>query len=250
MAVFDPKAVQALYRDDASVAAYLEEVDSIGLWASEQRLAERFFKKSDRILDIGCGAGRTTFHLYRLGYTGIIGLDYSEKMIAVCRQQAVARQMDIPFVRADARKLPYGQGAFDAVLFSFNGLMTIPGRDNRLQAMGEIFRVLKTGGVFLFSTHDRDNPAFRDIWTRYSRTWGTPRADRRLVDYGDLYFVERENGPEGFLHVPSQQEMLAFIGESGFVLEYFALRDSIAQESALLKQRAANNFFWVVKKPS
>lgn len=36
----------------------------IGLWASEEFVFNKFVQKQASVLDVGCGAGRTTFGLY------------------------------------------------------------------------------------------------------------------------------------------------------------------------------------------
>ena len=38
----------------------------VGLWRSEALLAERFLRKSDRLLEVGCGGGRAALGLLRL----------------------------------------------------------------------------------------------------------------------------------------------------------------------------------------
>ena len=52
----------------------------------------------------------------------------------------------------DMRQFP--DAAFDFVLFSFNGLDYVD-HEGRLQALGEVHRVLAPGGAFVFSTHNR-----------------------------------------------------------------------------------------------
>lgn len=102
------------------------------------------------VLDLGCGGGRTTKYL--LEYAGnYVGVDYSEAMIAVCK----SRYPEASFMVADARDLSrFESGAFDFVLFSFNGIDYMD-HHGRIETLSEIRRVLKPGGVFVFSTHNR-----------------------------------------------------------------------------------------------
>src|SRR2546430_7085903 len=75
-----------------------------------------------RMLDIGVGRGRTTAHFGSLvkEYTGI---DYSPRMIEACRQQFRYAKVPFRFEVGDARDLHvFGDGVFDFILFSFNGL--------------------------------------------------------------------------------------------------------------------------------
>ncbi|MBS1616916.1 MAG: class I SAM-dependent methyltransferase [Bacteroidetes bacterium] len=103
------------------------------------------------VLDIGIGAGRTTrFLLPRAAR--YVGVDYSSDMVAA----AVARFPDTRLNVMDARDLSaYHDGEFDTVIFSFNGIDSLS-FVGRLAAMKEIHRVLKPGGWFIFSFHNRD----------------------------------------------------------------------------------------------
>jgi ubiquinone/menaquinone biosynthesis C-methylase UbiE len=122
-----------------------------------QRLGARF--TDGNILDIGVGGGRTTAHLLKISrnYTGI---DYSPRMIARC----LNRYPELPFAVCDARDLSrFDDEVFDLVFFSFNGIDYI-GHEDRITVLREIFRVLSKGGVFVFSTHNRDFNARRSPW--------------------------------------------------------------------------------------
>jgi ubiquinone/menaquinone biosynthesis C-methylase UbiE len=111
------------------------------------------------ILDIGVGCGRTTPALLALSdnYTGI---DYSESMIAVCKERFPEQR----FVTMDARKLDghFSRDYFDLVVFSFNGIDNV-GHGDRLTIMSKIFQVLRPGGSFVFSSHNRDFVKFEEF---------------------------------------------------------------------------------------
>ena len=110
---------------------------------------------SGRILDIGVGTGRTTEALRALS-RDYVGVDYSSEMIRAARQ----RYPDVDFQCTDARDLSeFPSGSIDLVWFSFNGIDYVSHED-RLQILKEIYRVTAPGGLFCFSSHNRD---FRDI---------------------------------------------------------------------------------------
>lgn len=60
---------------------YRNATSDVGLWKSERYVVEKYFQKDKNILDIGCGAGRTTINLFKMGYQNIIGLDLTPSML-------------------------------------------------------------------------------------------------------------------------------------------------------------------------
>jgi ubiquinone/menaquinone biosynthesis C-methylase UbiE len=64
-----------------------------------------------RTLDVACGTGFLTRHLRG----DVVGLDQSERMLGVAREQAP----DATFVHGDALTLPFDDGAFDRVFTSY-----------------------------------------------------------------------------------------------------------------------------------
>jgi demethylmenaquinone methyltransferase/2-methoxy-6-polyprenyl-1,4-benzoquinol methylase len=64
-----------------------------------------------RTLDVACGTGFLTRHLRG----EVVGLDQSERMLTVARDQAPAAR----FVHGDALELPFADGEFDRVFTSY-----------------------------------------------------------------------------------------------------------------------------------
>ncbi len=118
---------------------------------------------SKRVLDLGCGAGRTTSHLYNLG-KDYIGIDYSLEMIEVCRE----RFNDVCFIHGDVRNLSMIEDGYcDFVLFAYNGLDSVS-HEGRLIGLREIHRVLCKDGLFVFSAHNKN---YRDAISRPGITY-------------------------------------------------------------------------------
>jgi ubiquinone/menaquinone biosynthesis C-methylase UbiE len=64
-----------------------------------------------RTLDVACGTGFLTRHLRG----EVVGLDQSDRMLAVAREQAPGAEL----VRGDALALPFDDGSFDRVFTSY-----------------------------------------------------------------------------------------------------------------------------------
>jgi SAM-dependent methyltransferase len=115
----------------------------------ESRLIGRYLKKNERLLDLGCGAGRTTAILHEMGFD-VIGGDISQAMV----EEAKYRFPGIDFMAMDACRLGFRDKSFSQVLFSFGGLDCIHPGKKREQAIHEIRRIMVPGGVFIFSSHN------------------------------------------------------------------------------------------------
>ena len=106
--------------------------------------------RGKRVLDIGIGAGRSTRLLLPLAGE-YVGVDYSEAMV----KEAMLQHPGARLETRDARDLSaYGDASFDVVMFSFNGLDCLA-HEGRMTALSEICRVLRPGGFFAFSAHNR-----------------------------------------------------------------------------------------------
>lgn len=135
------------YREDSVVDLYDQTRD---LQWPEKQLFDEYLKPGMRVLDLGVGAGRTTRYLAE-GAKEYIGLDYSDKMVERCRE----RFPGLKFVCQDASDLSqFETESFDLVVFSFNGLGTLPTDAFRRRCVNEVARVLKRNSMFIFSLHN------------------------------------------------------------------------------------------------
>ena len=101
--------------------------------------------KGKRCLDVGCGGGRYTIAMARLGAEEAIGVDISVSGLA----DANRRAQNIPnarFVEGSALDLPFEDNSFDFVVCS-GVLHHTP---NAEKGARQIFRVLKPGGKVYF----------------------------------------------------------------------------------------------------
>lgn len=236
------------YDKDINIKRYGEAIEQVGLWNSERIIFNKYINKDNKILDLGCGAGRTTINLYKEGYKDIIGLDLSTNLIEFANDYINTNNLDIKFVVGDATNLNYEDNSFDVVIFSFNGMQCIPGKSNRDKVLKEVYRVLKPGGYYIFTAHNRDDSGpFQYVWDEEKIKWEKGTQDSRLEMYGDRYSVDR-TGEECFVHIASIEELTNFINQEDFeVIEHTKSTD-IAEENEITASFAGPTVFWVVKK--
>ena len=237
------------YNSAGGTENYTSAVEGIWLWQSETIIFEKYFQKNDNIIDVGCWAGRTTFNLYTLGYKNLTGLDLSENLIAFAQNYAKQYEYNIPFLLGNALQLPFETGTFDNAIFSFNGLMTIPSKEKRLQAMQEIRRVMKKDGIFIFTTHDREDISgekYFEYWKQEKELWENNKQDPRLFELGDRLTLEFWT--EFFIHIANQSEVKNLIQQANFTLIETIMRRDISEENEKVKNFSAECRFWIVKK--
>ena len=101
---------------------------------------------SAAVLDTCCGTGDLAFSLARRGEARIFGADFSHTMLVRAREKSAGQRSGkraIPFLEADALRLPFADSSFDLVTSAF-GFRNLANYEAGLQ---EIYRVLKPGST-------------------------------------------------------------------------------------------------------
>ncbi|MGH6813203.1 MAG: class I SAM-dependent methyltransferase [Methylocella sp.] len=141
-------AMNISVHNDPRVAGYYAAYE--GLEGSERYLFEKYIEKGMTILDIGVGGGRTTPFLLATAKR-YIGIDHAQAMVDICRTKFEGVQFETMGATEMSR---FQDGTFDIAVFSFNGIDNISPEEARFRCLTEVRRVLKPGGLFIFSSHN------------------------------------------------------------------------------------------------
>jgi SAM-dependent methyltransferase len=162
-----------------------------------------------RTLDAGCGEGRLTRDLTRLGHR-VVAVDAAPSMVRYARE----RDPEGEYHLASASELPFDTAAFDLVV----AFMSLQDMDNPEGVVRESWRVLEPGGRFCFAivhpinsagkfeTDEEDAPfVIRDSYFERRRY-----VDRLERDGLEMTFTSDHRSLEGWLWP---------VAEAGFLLE-------------------------------
>src|SRR5690606_5194219 len=157
----------------------------------------------ERVLDLAAGTGASSLPLERDG-AFVVPADFSWGML---REGARVRP-GLPYVAADALRLPFGDGVFDAVTISF-GLRNVSDVD---VALAEMLRVTRPGGRLVVCEFSRPvfGP-FRRLYLEYLMR-ALPAVARRVSSNPESYVYLAES----IQAWPSQRELARRIAGAGW----------------------------------
>ena len=146
-----------------------------------------------RILDLCCGTGDLSFLAEEKALPGsrVTGVDFTLPMLEVATRRRLETRSRSGFVQGDALRLPFPNGAFDAVTVGY-GLRNIA---DPLAALREMRRVLAPQGrVVVLDFGKPDNPMAGALYQAFLRTV--------MPVMGWLFHGD----PETYLYIPESLE--------------------------------------------
>ena len=157
-----------------------------------------------RLLDLATGSGVLAETLARAcPGSRVVGADFCLPML---RQAQTARELE-RLVVADAMRLPFADGVFDAVTVAF-GLRNMP---SYLGALREMHRTLRPGGHLLILDFSVPEGWWRGLYRHYLHRW-LPRIAGALSGERGAY----EYLAESIERFPRGEGMLRLLAEAGF----------------------------------
>jgi tRNA (uracil-5-)-methyltransferase TRM9 len=167
-------------------------------------LAQRWGKGS--LLNVGCAHGpdfvpfRKNFELY--------GVDFSGNMLQLARKYSKKYKFSVELIEADIRNLPYSDNTFDYAI-AVATYHHIDNKQERLQALRELFRVLKPRGEAFITVWNRWQPRFwlksKNILVPWRRRDKTLNRYYYLFSYRELEQTARKAGLEILRSFPEKR---------------------------------------------
>jgi SAM-dependent methyltransferase len=125
-----------------ALADIYSHVPPLIMWRAWEHAVYRRYRLAGPVLDIGCGDGRFFDRVFP-NVMDVTGVDHSLVVVDLARRSG--RYVDVHHTSADALPLP--DGSFNSVFAN----CSLEHMDNIDGVLGEIHRVLRPGGTFLFS---------------------------------------------------------------------------------------------------
>jgi demethylmenaquinone methyltransferase/2-methoxy-6-polyprenyl-1,4-benzoquinol methylase len=116
----------------------------------------------DRVLDVATGTGMVARELVRQKGCTVVGVDQSAEMLAQARGRAHG---GIELVEASAESLPFADGEFDALTFTY----LLRYVDDPASTLAELARVVRTGGTIAGLEFGLPQGVWRPLWELHVR---------------------------------------------------------------------------------
>jgi 2-polyprenyl-3-methyl-5-hydroxy-6-metoxy-1,4-benzoquinol methylase len=182
----------------------------------------------NKVLEIGCGTGEFTKRIASSG-ADITAIDISPDLLQVARE--TIPNLNVRFHIQNVEKLEFENGNFDAVIGS-----SILHHLNLIPSLKEIYRVLKRGGVIVFTEPNMLNPQIwleRNIAFIRKSTNNSPDETafvrmKLRQDFTDVGFKKIAIRPFDFLHPITPSILIPFISNLGKMVEKIPLAKEIA----------------------
>lgn len=120
-----------------------------GLSVEEKYLIEKYLHKEQKTIEARTGGGRILLEMKKLGFKFLQGYDFLPEFIELAKKKDPSNS--ICFEVENAINLSYEDCSFEQIIYLQQMICSIEEEEDRLKAIEEAYRILKTGGTALFS---------------------------------------------------------------------------------------------------
>ena len=155
---------------------------------AETYLISKYLDPQLATVEAGTNGGRILLGMQDLGFTNLSGFDYVPALIDQAIEQDQTGTID--FQVQDAIKLNYPDHCFDQIIYLMQILCTLENQADSLKAVQESYRILKPGGIGLFSVLNfeiRSSQPIFSVYYQYLRLLRKLRGDDRTVQFSPWF---------------------------------------------------------------
>ncbi|HBJ33536.1 MAG TPA: class I SAM-dependent methyltransferase [Planctomycetaceae bacterium] len=244
-------------RQDSIASGYQDFLAQTPLIGLDTRLTLRELPpptadRTTRVVDLGCGDGRTLRSLWAAGYD-VLGVDLSEPMLGRVVGGEHGEAFQNRLIRANLVELGcIADASVDHAVCLFSTIGMIRGRNFRQQFIRHVARMVRPGGTFILHVHNR-NSAWRDrpssrAW--FESAWASLRQKNHEI--GDRVYAYRGLA-DMFLHTYSLAELRQDLLRSGWridkIIPLAPNSDAELIRPNWLPGLRAGGFFSIAKRP-
>jgi ubiquinone/menaquinone biosynthesis C-methylase UbiE len=172
-------------------------------------------KTEDKVLDIGCGYGKTCFDLYKKGFRSVTGVDINPKGIELAQNYARKNGIDdLSFSVENAAILSFKSNSYTfAIMQAF--LTTVAKKRERQLIFSEASRVLAPGGYLYIA--------------EFAQSWHLPQYEKRYLsavsegyEKGSFPVINSKTGElEYVARHYTEDELKTHLANAKFTIESF-----------------------------
>jgi tRNA (uracil-5-)-methyltransferase TRM9 len=190
-------------------------------------------RKESRCVDLGCGNGRHLIPLSQHCYRSI-GFDISRNLLNITLFNLKQNNIhNCSIVQGDLCSLPFQSNSIDNIIY-IAALHNIKGKQNRIQSLHEVHRILKPKGSALISVWSKNQERFDNIKSLTDKN----------SEPGDIIIHWRQhnlNVPR-FYHLYEKNEF-----KRDLINAHFSL--SSLEEISIASKKINDNFYAILTKP-
>jgi SAM-dependent methyltransferase len=208
------------YSSAAEIRHY-EGRSNEGLRIWEKNVVVQYMQRG-KVLSIGCGGGRESFALEKLGFLPF-GIDISRKQVESANRTKKKLSSGASFKAYSGVRIPFSDSFFPSVTMWSQVLGNVPTRRRRLEILEESHRILEPGGIVSLSVHDLEKTK------RLIDIAGQQYEESEDLEPGDLLLAQA-SGESCYWHYFKMEELREICAIAGFTVLVLSTSDEMGQD--------------------
>ena len=188
---------------------------------------------SSTVGDFGCGNGRHT-KICSAYCSRVIALDLSNLLLNIAKNSMLYNNcQNVDYIHGSLTNIPLKNEVLDAVI-SIATIHNIPRKENRIQSLHEIYRILKKDGITLISVWSKHQKKYQITKNNVINEFNLEEGDRIV------YWDQNHKHVPRFYHFYGEEEFEDDLKKAGFT--------SFTIRNVSLASKDKDNYFAFLNK--